>query len=96
MDDLVCIDFNTAEFLYVMIGQNNYGNTIRRASACAVLCDAMGKRKMETSPDCFDLKEDKSIGQDILERKTILKFLRSQPGTESLVFAIENGLHYKK
>ena len=100
MDDPVCIDFQTAEYLAVLSGQVQWGNEKRRASACARLGEAMGKRKMETSLDCFGgvvVDNQALINKAVsAERNMILKLLRSNPGTESLIAAIEKGEHRKK
>ena len=97
MDDLVIISWSTAQFCSILIGQNDWGNQIVRAAASADLGNAMGTRKMETSLECFafDAKDNK-LGKDMLERKAILRYLRKNPGTESLVAAIEAGEHNKK
>jgi hypothetical protein len=93
-DELVCIDFKTAEFLCVLIGQVQWGDAKRRASACALLCEAMGPRKMETSLECFNIKEEVSPVTKTI--KAILSFLRSKPGTEDLVTAIQSGEYLKR
>src|SRR5271170_5985582 len=96
MDDseAVIIDFQTAEYLCVLIGQVQWGDGKRRASACASLCEAMGPRKMETSLECFNLKDEVSPVTKTIN--AILKFLRSHPGTEELVAAIQSGEYLKR
>ncbi len=98
MDGWVIISWKTAEYLAVLIGQTNWGNNKRRGPAAEDLGKAMGFNRMETSLECFDIKEDTNSAMKMVaaEKSMILKFLRSKPGTEELVAGIESGEYRKK
>jgi hypothetical protein len=98
MDDWVIISWKTAEYLAVLIGQTNWGDKQRRREACADLGNGMGTRKMESSLQCWDPKEEEDPVSKAVkaEKRAILKFLSSKPGTEELVAGIESGAHYTK
>ena len=49
----VVIDFETAEYLSVLIGQTNWGNQKRRREAGTKLAAALGSRPLVTAVDCF-------------------------------------------
>lgn len=50
----VVIDFKTAEYLAVLLGQTNWGSQARRAQASEVLNAALGSRPLVTAQECFD------------------------------------------
>jgi hypothetical protein len=52
-EEPVTIDFETAEFLSILVGQTNWGNQERRARAGAKLAAALGTRKLVNSAECF-------------------------------------------
>lgn len=98
MDGWVVISWKTAEYLAVLTGQVNWGDKQRRREACADLGCAMGTKKMESSRQCWDPKEEEDPVTKAVkaEKRLILNFLRSKPGTEELVAGIESGAHYPK
>ena len=94
----VCIDWETAEFLAVLSGQTDWGNKVRRRQAAAKLGEAMGKRQMSTSRECFsDEPMADPVGKALKqERRLVLELLRSHPNTEHLIAAYESGEYRKK
>jgi hypothetical protein len=50
----ISITWETAEYLACLIGQVPWGNEVRRSKAAKNLSEAMGKRKMSGSTDCFN------------------------------------------
>lgn len=96
----ILLDWKICEYLCVLVGQVQWGRPARRASACAALCEAMGPPKMETSLDCWGgvVVDNRTLINKavVAERNMILKLLRSKPGTEGLVAAIESGEYRKK
>ena len=56
---MVTISFETAEYLSVLMGQNNWGNQERRGRAAHELGHAMQGRQMTRSLECFQTEKDK-------------------------------------
>jgi hypothetical protein len=52
-DDPVIIDFETAEYLSILLGHTNWGNQARRGRAAEKLAAALGKRPLTNSIECF-------------------------------------------